>query len=60
MQEVLVLYFVFSVLYSKVRWSEHSLADTVPPFLTSFLQNYGRAGQVTEDSMAHAHCMLNT
>ena len=24
------------------------------------VENYGRAGQVTDNSMAHAHCMLDT
>jgi len=34
-QEVLVLYFVlFSVMYTKMCWRAHSLADIVPPFLT--------------------------
>jgi hypothetical protein len=33
MQEVLVLFFVCIVLYTKMRWRAHSLADKVPPFL---------------------------
>jgi hypothetical protein len=24
------------------------------------VEKYGRAGQITDDNMAHAHCMLDT
>jgi hypothetical protein len=40
------------------------MGDNVFPKLVLFIEimwkNDGRAGQETDDSMAHAHCMLDT
>jgi hypothetical protein len=32
----------------------------IVPFMKKKVEKYCRAGQATDDNMAHAHCMLDT